>query len=425
MAADRDDVILSFDTLDAAGLIKKIVDPKIFMPFSTDTSFLDFLENKCTQRNVDNVKFYFQTTPDFKQKYTVTAYNSTTRVITVSGTDAYYNAVPYLFAMLTKSSTAQPLYERHISAVALNSNGTDTDITISAVFPLSSGTGTGVVTAGDELFISSIGSESGGKAERATAKPDSQDYNYINFARMSIAANIFSKEAQQYNDQYNADKVRKYMMFKTLRQNKLLMGRMLSTLTGAQGSKTFDPYGFLSGILDSHWRSNISDAEPYISSGAQAIQFTSAITIDDLVAMAEKLSKGSTTKYLFCDRIVSSHLLKLITNKVVPTKYDESLKISLPVINLDGIEFIITKLNFLDKIANTTAKTGYSFIADEKSVRYVKHSKFPKIAVKEVPLSEGQDVTTKMDEFITTDSIEVSNIDYCGVITYSLDLVGA
>lgn len=421
--ADRDDIILSYDQLEAAGLIKKVVDPKAFIPFSTDTSFLDFLENKCLQKTVDNVKFYFQTTPDFKQKYIVTDYDAATKTITISGTEAYYNAVPYLFIMLTKSSTAQTLYERQITSIKLNSNGNDTDIVINAAFPLSSGSGTGVVSSSDEIFVSSISSESGGKAEKATARMDAQDYNYINFARMSIAANVFSNEAEQYNDQYNAEKVRKYQAFKTLRQNKLLMGRMQSSLTGAQGTKVYEPYGFLSGILDSFWRSNISDSEPYVANGAQAIQFTSAITIDDLVSMAEKMSKGSTVKYLFCDRIVSSHLLKLISSKVVPTKYDESLNISLPAINLDGIEFVITKCNFLDKIANTSAKTGYSFIVDEKSIRYVKHSKFPKVAVKGVPLAEGQDVTTQMDEFITTDSIEVSNIDYCGLITYSLDIV--
>jgi hypothetical protein len=417
------DVIVSYEELDTAKLIIQDIDPKTFMPFNNDTSFLDFLENKAMKRTVDNVKFEFETTPDFKQKYTVKSYNDSTLKITLSGLTAINHIVPYMFIMLTKSSTGQTLFERQITAVT--KNGTDVDLTLESAFPLSAGAGTGVVTAGDEILVSSTGSESGGASEAATAKIGTIDYNYINFARLSIAGNIFTKKANQASDQYNTEKVSKYNIFKTLRQNKLLMGRASTSLLGTKGTQIYEPYGLLSGMIDSHWRSNISDAEPYIASGVQAIQFTSAITIDDLVAMAEKLSKGSSTKYLFCDRVISSHLLKLITNKVVPTRYDESLNVKLPVINLDGIEFIIIKLNFLDKIANTTAKTGYSFAVDEKSIRYVKHSAFPKVAVADVDLSDGYKKTTTKNEFITTDSIEVSNIDYCGLITYSLDLVGA
>ncbi len=419
------DLIPSFNDLSTAGLIISEVDPQAFEEYKTDadTAFIDLIERQCRKRIVDNVEFEFDTLPQWQQKYTVASYDPTTAVITITGTTPIYNVTANMFCILLNSSTAQNYYERRISAVA--TSGGNTQLTLDSAFPLAAGTGAGVVGAGDILYITSIANEHGGKANNATGALNNRDKNKIALIRHTVAANVFAKDALQGASNYNHQKVQLMKIFNILRQNKLILGRNTSGLLGPANTPITEPYGIFSGMLDSYFRANHPNATPYVSNSAQAIAFSDAITMPALIAACAKISEGSMVKYWFLDNLILTHIINTVYNKAVPIMYDEVLKINVSYMKLGKVEVRLVPLTLFDHMFKQEGSNyyGYGMILDPETIVHVKHAKFPKIAAAKVLLADGYDKTTTKDELITTDSIQVSNVERNAVVQYKLSLL--
>jgi len=405
-------VVTTIAELSSKNLLVESVDKDVYELESNKAAFLKMLKKNARERSVNRMdSFRMLTNQNNKFKYTVKSYDAGTKTITLNGTaDGALVALQNMqvddgIMIINPNSAAKNFEERLITTITAD-GATDVKVTISAAFS------NGNPAAGDIVFFSSKNASERSEAKKALSQELEGDDNSIGLFRATVGKGILADKSAQYINAYKKDKERLLAAAPRLVESKILFSRR-QALTGSDGTRIYEPYGFFAMMQDGTIRSTLRDSKAGITagSGAQYYDWGNAITIDSIKKFALQNRLGSKKKTIFMDNVLLSAFNMLMWNKTTPQEYDKEINLHFTRFMMCGVEFTVVGLDLLDDLyyANTTTNTyrGIFFCVDWANIGRVYFNDFNKFIIAKVLLANN--ILAENEEIITTVGIEAGS----------------